>query len=37
MRRTVGMEFDRVMGQPFSVRFQELSIACSGCRMGISA
>jgi hypothetical protein len=37
MRRTVGMEFERVIGQPFSVRVQELSIACAGCLLGISA
>jgi hypothetical protein len=37
MRRTVGMEFDRAIGEHFSVRVQELSIACAGCRMGISA
>lgn len=37
MRPTVGMEFWQVMGQRFSVRVQEVSIACAGCLLGISA
>jgi hypothetical protein len=36
MRGRVGMELQQVMGQQ-SVQVQELSSACAGCLMGISA
>ena len=42
MSGTIGLEFERVMGQrvmgqQFRVQIQELSSARGGCRMGISA
>jgi hypothetical protein len=37
MSRTVGMEFEEVIGHKFWVEGQELSSACAGCLMGISA
>jgi hypothetical protein len=37
MSQTIGMELQRVMGQPFSVLDQELSGVCAGCLMGIRA
>ena len=37
MSGTIGLEFEQVMRQQFSVQVQELSSARGGCRMGISA